>query len=501
MPSRDNIKHRDYDGVQIADSGMRMKDCRQFYIDGKWVSPTTARDFEVINPANEEPIATISLGTASDVDQAVAAAKNAFASYSETTVEARLALLRRIIDTYKAKSEAMAETISQEMGCPISLSRAAQAPAGLGHLFEIVKVLEHFPFEDLKGSTLMRKEPIGVCGLITPWNWPMNQVVAKVAPALAAGCTMVLKPSEIAPLSAYLFAEILHEAETPPGVFNLVNGDGPAVGAAISSHPDIAMVSFTGSTRAGIAVALAAAPTVKRVTQELGGKSAHIILDDADLDTVVKEGAQSCFRNTGQSCNAPTRMLVPRSKMSQAIVAAKKTADATKVGDPFSETAHIGPLASKAQFEKVQRLITQGIDEGAKLIAGGLGRPEGIHKGYFARPTVFADVNNHMTIAREEIFGPVLCIIPYEDEDDAVRIANDTPYGLSGFVSSGDLEHARRVAKRFRSGNVHINNARVDFAGCFGGYKQSGNGREWGEAGLEEFLELKSIFGYASRAK
>jgi aldehyde dehydrogenase (NAD+) len=488
-----------------------MKNCRQFYIDGKWVNPTKAHDFEVINPATEQPIATISLGTASDVDQAAAAAKSAFEAYSGTTVEARLALLRRIIDLYKSKSEAMAETISQEMGCPISLSRAAQAPAGLGHLFEIVKVLENFKFEDLKGSTLLRKEPIGVCGLITPWNWPMNQVVAKVAPALAAGCTMVLKPSEIAPLSAYLFAEILHEAGTPPGVFNLANGDGPTVGAAISSHPDIAMVSFTGSTRAGIAVALAAAPTVKRVTQELGGKSAHIILDDADLDTAVKEGAQACFRNTGQSCNAPTRMLVPRSRMPQAILAAKKAADATKVGDPFSEATHIGPLASKAQFEKVQRLITQGVKEGATLIAGGLGRPEGIDKdiskdnakdkGYFVKPTVFADVSNHMTIAREEIFGPVLCIIPYEDEDDAVRIANDTPYGLSGFVSSADLEHARRVAKRFRSGNVHINNARVDFAGSFGGYKQSGNGREWGEAGLEEFLELKSIFGYAARAK
>src|SRR6202167_1380627 len=485
-----------------------MKDCRQFYIDGKWVSPSKAHDFEVINPANEQPIATISLGSSSDVDKAVAAAKSAFESYSEATVEERLALLRRIIEIYKAKSEAMAETISREMGCPISLSRAAQAPAGLGHLLEIVKVLEHFKFEDLKGSTLMRKEPIGVCGLIPPWNWPMNQVVAKVAPALAAGCTVVLKPSEIAPLSAILFAEILHEAGTPPGIFNLVNGDGPTVGRAISSHPDAAMVSFTGSTRAGIAVALAAAPTVKRVTQELGGKSAHIILDDADLDGAVKEGVQACFRNTGQSCNAPTRMLVPRSNMAQAIAAAKKTADATKVGEPSSEATHMGPLASKAQFEKVQRLIAQGIEEGAKLIAGGPGRPEGINpeginkdKGYFVKPTVFADVSNEMTVAREEIFGPVLCMILYEDEDDAVRIANDTPYGLSGFVSSADLEHARRVAKRIRAGNVHINGARVDFAGCFGGYKQSGNGREWGEAGLEEFLELKTIFGYASVAK
>ncbi len=395
----------------------------------------------------------------------------------------------------------MAATISQEMGCPISLSRAAQAPAGLGHLLEMVRVLESFEFETLQGSTLMRKEPIGVCGLITPWNWPMNQITAKVAPALAAGCTMVLKPSEIAPLSAFLFAEILHEAGTPRGVFNLVNGDGPTVGGAISSHPDVAMVSFTGSTRAGVAVALAAAPTVKRVTQELGGKSAHIILDDADFESAVKDGVRACFRNTGQSCNAPTRMLVLHSRMAQAIAAAKQVAETTKAGDPFSEDTHIGPLASKAQFDKVQRLIDQGIEEGARLIAGGPGRPEGLTKGYFAKPTVFADVRNDMTIAREEIFGPVLCIIPYADEDDAVRIANDTPYGLSGFVSSGETEHARRIAKRIRSGNVHINNARVDFGGCFGGYKQSGNGREWGEAGLEEFLELKAIFGYAARTK
>ena len=478
-----------------------MKECRQFYIDGKWVNPTKARDFEVINPASEEPIATISLGGASDVDKAVAAAKRAFESYSETTVEERLALLRRIIEVYKAKSAEMAEAISQEMGCPISLSRAAQVPAGLGHLSEIVKVLGQFKFEELKGSTLMRKEPIGVCGLITPWNWPMNQIAAKVAPALAAGCTVVLKPSEVAPLSAYLFAQILDQANLPPGVFNLVNGDGPTVGSAISSHPDVAMVSFTGSTRAGVAMALAAAPTVKRVTQELGGKSAQIILDDADLESAVKEGVQACFRNTGQSCNAPTRMLVSRSKMAQAIVAAKQAAEATKVGDPFAEGTGIGPLASKVQFEKVQRLIKQGIEEGAKLIAGGLGVPEGIHKGYYVKPTVFADVNNDMTIAREEIFGPVLCMIPYEDEDEALRIANDTPYGLSGFVTSGDIEHARRIAKRIRSGNVHINHARIDFGGCFGGYKQSGNGREWGEAGLEEFLELKAIFGYAARAK
>jgi aldehyde dehydrogenase (NAD+) len=478
-----------------------MKDCRKFYIDGKWVDPGKAHDFSVINPANEEPIAMISLGAAADVDLAVAAAKRAFETYSQTSSDERLALLRRIIEVYQSRMEEMSDTISREMGAPISLSRKAQAPAGLAHLLETVKVLEHFNFEELKGSTLMRKEPVGVCGLITPWNWPMNQIACKVAPALAAGCTMVLKPSEIAPLSACLFAQILHEAALPPGVFNLVNGDGPTVGAAIAAHPDVAMVSFTGSTRAGVAVAVGAAPSVKRVTQELGGKSANIILEDADFDKAVKQGAQECFRNTGQSCNAPTRMLVPRSKMAAAATAARQAAEATKVGDPFAEDTGLGPLASNAQFEKVQHLINQGMEEGAKLIAGGLGRPEGISQGYFVKPTVFADVSNDMTIAREEIFGPVLCIIPYENEDDAIRIANDTPYGLSGFVTSGDRERAGRVAKRIRSGNVHINGARVDFGGCFGGYKQSGNGREWGEAGLEEFLELKAIFGYESRSK
>ena len=478
-----------------------MKDYRKFYIDGKWVDPAERRDFAVINPANEEPIATISLGSAADVDRAVAAAKRAFESYSETSVKERLSVLRRIIEVYKSKMEEMATTISQEMGAPISLSRKAQAPAGLAHLMEIVKVLEYYKFEELKGSTLMRKEPVGVCGLITPWNWPMNQVVAKVAPALAAGCSMVLKPSEFAPLSSYLFAQIIHEAGVPAGVFNLLSGDGPTVGAAISSHPDVAMVSFTGSTRAGVAVAEAAAPTVKRVTQELGGKSANIILEDADLEKAVKQGVRECFLNTGQSCNAPTRMLIPRSKMAAAVAAAKQAAEATKVGDPFAEDTGVGPLANKAQFDKVQRLIQKGIDEGAKLVAGGPGHPQGVTRGYFVKPTVFADVDNGMTVAREEIFGPVLCMIPYEDEDDAVRIANDSLYGLSGFVTAGSLERAHRIAKRIRAGNVHINGARVDFSGCFGGYKQSGNGREWGEAGLEEFLELKTIFGYASVAK
>jgi aldehyde dehydrogenase (NAD+) len=474
-----------------------MIEARQFYIDGKWAAPTQPHDFPVINPATEAQIATISLGSAADVYEAVAAAKRAFDTFSETTVEQRRELLQRIVAVYKSKSQDMAQAISSEMGAPLAFARAAQVGAGLAHFLEIIRLLENFKFDEVRGTTLFRKEPIGVCGLITPWNWPMNQIVAKVAPALAAGCTMVLKPSELAPLSAYLFAQILDEAKVPPGVFNLVNGDGPTVGAALSTHPDIAMISFTGSTRAGVAVATAAAPTVKRVTQELGGKSANIILDDANFAAAVKEGAASCFRNTGQSCNAPTRMLVPKSRMTEAAEAAKQAAAATNVGDPSAETTNLGPLSGKAQFEKVERLIQKGIDEGAKLIAGGTGRPDGLTKGYYARPTVFADVRNDMTIAREEIFGPVLCIIPYENEDDAVRIANDTPYGLSGFVTSGDLEHARKVAKRIRSGNVHINGARPDFAGTFGGYKQSGNGREWGESGLEEFLELKTVFGYA----
>jgi aldehyde dehydrogenase (NAD+) len=474
-----------------------MKNYRQFYIDGGWVGPTEAHDFQVFNPATEEPIATITLGGAVDVDRAVAAARRAFESYSETNVDDRLAILRRIIDVYRSKVDEMAKTISLEMGCPISLSRVAQVPAGLSHLSEIVRVLEHFRFEERKGSTLMRKEPIGVCALITPWNWPMNQIVCKVAPALAAGCTMVLKPSEVAPLSAWLFAEILHEAGVPSGVFNMVNGDGPTVGAALASHSDVAMVSFTGSTRAGIAVATAAAPTVKRVAQELGGKSANIILDDADFESAVQKCVQACFRNAGQSCNAPTRLLVPRSKMNHVAEVARRAAEASEVGDPFAESTTIGPMSSKAQFEKVQRFIDSGIREGATLVTGGPGVPAGMVKGYFVKPTVFSDVRNDMTIAREEIFGPVLCIIPYDNDDDAVRIANDTPYGLSGFVTSGNIERARRVAKRIRSGNVHINGAKLDFSACFGGYKQSGNGREWGEAGLEEFLDLKAIFGYA----
>ena len=475
-----------------------MKDCRQFYIDGKWVAPTTPHDFQVTNPATEDTVAVISLGTAADVDKAVAAARRAFETFGESTREERLDLLNRIIAAYQAHYDEMAETISMEMGAPVWLSRAAQAAAGMGHFFEMTKVLSTFPFEEQRGSTLMRKEPIGVCGLITPWNWPMNQIACKVAPALAAGCTMVLKPSEIAPLSGYLFAQIMHEAGVPAGIFNLVNGDGPTVGAALSAHPGVDMMSFTGSTRAGVAVATAAAPTVKRVMQELGGKSANIILDDADVAQAVAAGVQTCVMNTGQSCNAPTRMLVPRAKMGEAIAAAKAAADAVKVGDPFTDGVTIGPIANKTQYGKVQALIKKGIEEGAQLVTGGPDRPAGLSKGYFVRPTVFANVTNQMTIAREEIFGPVLAIIPYDSEAEAIQIANDTPYGLSGYVQSGNIERAQRVARKLRSGNVHVNGAQPDFGASFGGYKQSGNGREWGEAGLQEFLELKAVFGYAA---
>jgi len=478
-----------------------MADHQKFYIDGKWVSPLNTKEFCVMDPSTEEPISTISLGDAADVNLAVNAAAKAFAAWSETSREQRLLFLRQIIEIYKAKADLLAEAIVSEMGAPITLARKAQVPAGLAHLSETAKVLSNFDFEELRGSTLMRKEPVGVCGLITPWNWPMNQIACKVAPALAAGCTMVLKPSEFAPLSAYIFAQIVDEAGLPPGVFNFINGDGSTAGATLAKHPDVAMVSFTGSTRAGVAVATAAAPSVKRVTQELGGKSANIILEDADLVKAVKEGTQACFRNSGQSCNAPTRMLVPRKHMAEASSVAKQEADAARVGDPRSEDTTLGPLVNQIQFEKVQRLIGKGIEERASLVVGGIGRPEGLSRGYFVKPTVFADVHNDMTIAREEIFGPVLCIIGYENEDDAVEIANDSPYGLSGFVTSGDIERARRVAKRIRAGNVHINGARVDFGACFGGYKQSGNGREWGEAGIEEFLELKAVFGYADAAK
>jgi aldehyde dehydrogenase (NAD+) len=470
----------------------------EFYIDGRWVPPAgQAKTLDVVNPATEQAVARISAGTPADVDRAVAAARRAFETYGRSSREERIALLERIAAVYEKRLGEIAETISEEMGAPMPLARAAQAPAGLAHVKQTLGVLKDYPFSESKGTTRILREPVGVCGLITPWNWPMNQIMCKVAPALAAGCTMVLKPSEIAPLSGIMTAQVLHEAAVPAGVFNLVNGEGPVVGAAMAAHPGIDMMSFTGSTRAGTQVAKAAADTVKRVAQELGGKSANILLDDADFGRMVKHGVRACFNNSGQSCNAPTRMLVPRARLAEAAAIAKETAEATVVGDPRGEKTNLGPVAGKAQFEKVQKLIEKGIAEGADLVTGGTGRPQGLDRGYYIRPTVFSNVRNDMTIAREEIFGPVLCIIPYDTEDDAVRIANDTPYGLSGYVSSGDPERAFRVASRLRTGNVHLNGATVDYAAPFGGYKQSGNGREWGEFGFEEFLEVKAVMGVA----
>ena len=476
-----------------------MREMLQFYIDGKWVDPQSPNTLDVINPATEEVCGRISIGAAEDVDLAVAAARRAFASYSQSTREDRIELLESVLAEFAKRHDEVAEAIMEEMGAPWGLARDSQAASGPQHIKAAIRALKEYPFEERNRTTLVIKEPIGVCGLITPWNWPMNQVAVKVAPALAAGCTMVLKPSEIAPFDAMIFAEILDAAGVPAGVFNLVNGDGPGVGTALSQHPDIDMVSFTGSTRAGVLVAQNAAPTVKRVAQELGGKSANILLDDADFEKAVKSGASDVFENTGQSCDAPSRMLVPKARMDEAAAAAASVAEATIVGDPRDEKTEVGPLVSDLQWNKVQDLIQKGIDEGARLAAGGTGKPDGIEKGYFARPTVFADVSNDMTIAREEIFGPVLSIIPYEDEDEAVRIANDTPYGLSGYVTSSDLGRARKVAARMRTGMVHINGAWADSASPFGGYKQSGNGREWGAHGIDEFLEVKSIYGYEAR--
>lgn len=473
-----------------------MRDMLKFYIDGEWVDPVEPHPHEVINPATEEVCGRISLGSAADVDKAVAAAKRAFPAYAQTTRDERIDLLQAILDEFAKRHDEVAEAIMDEMGAPWGLAKHAQAASGPQHIKATIRALKNFEFEERNRTTLIVKEPIGVCGLITPWNWPINQIACKVGPALAAGCTMVLKPSEIAPFDAIIFAEILHAAGVPAGVFNLVNGDGPGVGTALAKHPDIAMVSFTGSTRAGVSVAQNAAPSVKRVAQELGGKSANIILDDADFETAVKQGAKECFENTGQSCNAPTRMLVPKDRVADAAKLAAEVANSIPVGDPRAEGTKIGPLVSSTQWDKVQTLIQKGIDEGATLAAGGTGRPEGIDKGYFAKPTVFADVTNDMTIAREEIFGPVLSILPYENEEEAVRIANDTPYGLSGYVTSGNLERARRVAAQLQTGMVHINGAHLDSSAPFGGYKQSGNGREWGPHGIDEFLELKSIYGY-----
>jgi aldehyde dehydrogenase (NAD+) len=470
----------------------------QFYIDGKWVDPVAPKTLDVINPANEEAYARISLGSKADVDKAVTAARRAFETFSQTSREERLELLQAILAAYQKHYDEMVETISLEMGAPLWLSKAAQAATGLAHIGESLKILKGFQFERQNGKTELRYEPVGVCGLITPWNWPINQITCKVAPALAAGCTMVLKPSEVAPMSGLLFAEILHEAGVPAGVFNLVNGDGPTVGEAMSSHPGIDMMSFTGSTRAGIAVAKAAADTVKRVAQELGGKSANIVLDDADLQKAVAQGVQSCFMNSGQSCNAPTRMFVPRGKQDAAIEIAKVAAAKVKVGDPAAADTTIGPVVSEIQYNKIQALIQKGIDEGATLVAGGTGRPDGLNRGYYVRPTVFANVTNDMTIAREEIFGPVLSMLPYDTEEEAIRQANDTVYGLSGYVQSGSLDHAKRVAARLRTGNVHLNGAGADFTAPFGGYKQSGNGREWGDFGFDEFLEVKAVLGAAA---
>jgi aldehyde dehydrogenase (NAD+) len=478
-----------------------MDEYLSFYIDGQWVKPESRQTLDVINPANEEAFARIALGTAEDVDKAVSAAQRAFASYSRTSRQERLDLLEAVLAVYLRRADEMADAISQEMGAPLGFAREAQVGAGHGHIAQGIAVLRTMEFEEVINNTLVVREPVGVVGLITPWNWPMNQVTCKVVPALATGCTMVLKPSEIAPISAIIFTEIMHEAGVPAGVYNLVNGDGPTVGQAISSHPDIDMVSFTGSTRAGILVAKAAADTVKRVHQELGGKSPNIILDDADFEAAITHGARGCFNNSGQSCNAPTRLLVPRDRQEEVAAIARRIAESTIVGDPRSADTTIGPVVSDVQFNRIQDLIEAGIKEGATLVTGGLGRPDGLNRGYYVRPTVFADVTNDMRIAREEIFGPVLSILPYGSEEEAIAIANDTVYGLSSYVTSGDPERARRIARQIRAGMVHINGSRGDNAAPFGGYKQSGNGREWGRYGFEDFLEVKSMFGYLNAGK
>jgi len=475
-----------------------MEHARQFYTGGTWVEPRSSDTLPVIDPATEEVIETIAMGGPDDVDAAVAAARSAFDGFAATTVQDRAALLDRVIEVYQARMGDLAAAVRSEMGAPTSLAQTAQVPAALAHLATARALLEDFPFEEESGSTLVVREPVGVCALITPWNWPLNQIACKVAPALAAGCTMVLKPSEVAPLNALIFAEILDEAGVPAGVFNLVNGNGLDVGQALASHPEVDMVSFTGSTRAGTAVAAAAAPSVKRVAQELGGKSANIVLDDADLDAVVRRDVTRMCNNSGQSCNAPSRMLVPRDLLARAAEVAADAATSIRAGDPADEATTIGPVVSQTQYDRIQALIEKGIGEGATLVAGGPGRPDGLDVGYYVRPTVFTDVTNDMTIAQEEIFGPVLVMIGYDDDDDAVRIANDTRYGLSGYVS-GSQDRARDIARRIRTGNVHVNGAGPDFDAPFGGYKQSGNGREWGRLGLEEFLETKAIMGWTGR--
>ncbi|HOW49553.1 MAG TPA: aldehyde dehydrogenase family protein [Rubrivivax sp.] len=478
-----------------------MREYLNFYIDGQWVAPAAPKTLDVINPATEAVAGRISMGSAADVDRAVRAARKAFAGYSKTSVAERVALLERIIDEYKKRYADMAAAISEEMGAPAVLAQKAQAAMGIGHLQTALAVLKDYHFQEQRGTTLIVKEPIGVCGLITPWNWPVNQIACKVAPALAVGCTMVLKPSEIAPFSAQVWAEILHAAGVPAGVFNLVNGDGPTVGAAISSHPEVDMVSFTGSTRAGIEVARNAAPTVKRVHQELGGKSPNILLPDLDaagFKKAVVGGVRGVMQNSGQSCNAPTRMLVPNARMAEALAAAKEAAEATTVGAPDSGAA-IGPVVSAAQWDKIQTLINRGIEEGAKVVAGGPGKPSGLEAGYYVKPTVLGPVPNSATVAREEIFGPVLVVVGYDTVDEAVAAANDTPYGLAAYVSGADLEHTRAVAARLRAGQVTLNGAGVDLMAPFGGFKQSGNGREWGDHAFGEFLETKAVLGHAPK--
>lgn len=472
----------------------------KFYINGRWVEPASPNHIDVISPATEQPIGKVSMGSEQDVNRAVAAARAAFDEYSRTTRDERIALLQSIVAEYEKRTDDLGEAISAEMGSPLKMAKGAQCRLGLRHFSIAIEVLKNFDFEEDIGDARIVKEPIGVCGLITPWNWPLNQISSKVAPALATGCTTVLKPSEIAPLNGIIFAEILDAAGVPPGVFNLVNGDGPIVGATLSSHPDVDMMSLTGSTRAGIEVAKNAAPTVKRVTQELGGKSANILLDDADFQTSIPRDVVAMCTNSGQSCNAPSRMLVPHARMAEAAQIAKAAAEQIRVGQPRAEDTQIGPVASEAQFQKIQNLIQAGIDEGATLETGGLGRPGGLNAGFYIKPTVFSDVTNDMRIAREEIFGPVLCLIGYEDDADAVRIANDTSYGLFSYISSSNSERARKMARLMRSGTVKLNDAKANGTTPFGGYKQSGNGREHGRHGFEEYLEVKSILGYNSNA-
>ena len=468
----------------------------QFYIDGAWVDPAVMKTTPVVNPATEEAMYDIALGSKADVDKAVAAARRAFETFSQTTREERIALLEKIVVAYKARMKDIGAAVSDEMGAPLPMAERLQAGAGLGHITGTLDVLKNYKFEEPMGSAMVVREPVGVIGMITPWNWPLNQIACKVAPAIAAGCTMVLKPSEFTPTSALIFAEILHEAGVPKGVFNLVNGLGPEVGVAMSEHPDIDMISFTGSTRAGIDVAKRAAPTVKRVSQELGGKSPNIILEGADLVKAVTGGVAHMFNNSGQSCNAPSRMIVPQARIKEVAEIAKGVAEATRAGDPRADGTNIGPVVSRIQWDKIQALINKGIEEGATLVAGGPGLPDGVNKGFYVRPTIFSDVTNDMTIAREEIFGPVLVIMGVKDEDEAVKLANDTPYGLAGYVSGPSVEAARKVGRQIRAGNINLQGVPNDRSAPFGGYKQSGNGREWGQFGLEEYLEVKAIAGF-----